>query len=103
MQIFLKRAPAWADIFRSYKIFLDGVEVGKIKQGQTWVGTCSTGVHSLQLRIDWCQSGMLEFEIEPDQEKIEFECHSNVNPLLGPWALFKYRPPSEWIALKRLS
>lgn len=94
----LIRTSAWGDKFRSYKIRLDDADVGTIKQGDTWTHQCSTGQHSIQLKIDWCSSPKVNFEVTSVSETITFECRNNVNPLLALLYIFM---PSKWIALNR--
>jgi hypothetical protein len=101
MQIVLKRTRAWCDIFRSYKVFLNGIHIGKIKQGQTCRFDCTPKSHTLQLKIDWCSSALVTFHVEPHIEMIEFECHGNVNPFLE--TLARLKPSNEWIVLRMIS
>ncbi|MGE0632829.1 MAG: hypothetical protein AB7O96_10490 [Pseudobdellovibrionaceae bacterium] len=72
-KVVLARKCAFGDRLRSYKIFLDGLEVGKIRNGQTWRADCVDGQHTLQLKIDWCSSPELSFETNGD-----FECQSSI-------------------------
>ena len=92
----LIRKKAWGDILRSYAIILDGKKVGAIRHGKTCSLNCSTGQHSLQLKIDWCRSPEVFFEILQDNDSLEFECQSNVNPLK---VVKNYLLPEEWISL----
>ena len=61
-----------ADMFRSYKIFLDGTEIGKIRHGKSKDFPVQKGKHTLQLKIDWCTSNPVEFIY--DNNPITFEC-----------------------------
>ena len=57
--------------FRSYKILVNGKELGKIKNGKTVTLDLEPGIHELRLEIDWCCSNSIEFEIA-EGEEIEF-------------------------------
>ncbi len=94
----LKREKRWADKLRAYKILFDGREVGSIKEGEVWTFSCEPGRHTLQLKIDWCVSPTLEFDVAADSQEIAFECRSNVNSVLSLFAFFR---PDNWIALTR--
>lgn len=96
--ITLKRKKAWGDCLRSYKILLDGTEVGTIKQGHTWTHNCNPGQHSLQLKVDWLTSPKVDFEVTSDNQPIVFECRNNIIPML---AIVYILMPSRWIALTR--
>jgi len=71
----LKRASEIADMLRTYKIVLDGNEVGTIRRGKEVTLEVAPGPHRMWLRIDWCESNALEFV--SDATPLEFECGSN--------------------------
>lgn len=52
------------DSARAYKIFIDGIEVGDIRKGETKCFDLNEGFHSLQLKIDWCSSKAESFVVE---------------------------------------
>ena len=63
--LILKRENAkWADTIRAYKVVIDGSVVGKIFDGETKEYPLSDGIHSLKLKIDWCCSKTVQFEIK---------------------------------------
>ena len=99
-KLILKRRPAWGDKFRAYRIVFDGIEVGSIKESETWSHDCVLGTHTLELKIDWCRSPKATFEMVSENSVLEFECKNNVKPLLTIFYLFK---PTSWIALVRRS
>lgn len=71
------RKNAFMDLFRAYRVLLDGKEVGRIKNGKQLRLEVPSGIHHLQLKIDWCYSNKVEFEIEHSSEFLEFECGNN--------------------------
>lgn len=52
----VRRERAWTDRWRRYRILVDGVEVGHLRQGEALSVTVEPGPHELQARIDWCGS-----------------------------------------------
>lgn len=69
------RKYALADLFRSYKILLNGKEIGHIRNGEEFESETQLGILCLQLQIDWCFSNTVE--VEYSGELIEFECGNN--------------------------
>jgi len=72
----IKRDSGYADRLRAYKIVLDGNVVGEINNGQQLELNVTPGKHRLNLKIDWCRSNILDFEMNGNT--IEFECGSNL-------------------------
>lgn len=66
------------DTERNYKIIIDGQVYGKIKCGETKRIDIPTGKHIIYLKLDWCKSNKINFEIL-DDENIEFKCGSSLN------------------------
>jgi hypothetical protein len=61
------------DWFRSYAIMVDTNLVGKIKRGQRVELPVSHGQHELFLKIDWCTSRSITFDVQPGAV-VEFSC-----------------------------
>ena len=61
MLVLKREAAKWADAARAYKVFIDGAKAGVIKNGETQEYELSEGFHTLQLKIDWCSSGVARF------------------------------------------
>lgn len=64
MLVLKREAAKWADAARAYKVFIDGAKAGVIKNGETQEYELSEGFHTLQLKIDWCSSGVARFYIK---------------------------------------
>lgn len=58
-----RRGGAWRDQFRYYRVFLDNVQVGRIWQGGTWKAAVDPGRHRLVLKLDWCRSRSIDFDV----------------------------------------
>ena len=72
----IKRGSGYKDKIRAYKIVLDGKVTGEIKEGQEISLDTPKGPHQLYLKIDWCMSNKIDFDIKND-ETINFECGNN--------------------------
>ena len=68
-----RRSRQYADRLRSYEVVLDGNVVCHINMGEVFEYHPLPGAHTLQLKIDWCRSAKLDFEIQ-DNEVMDFEC-----------------------------
>ena len=78
----IRRATGWQDKLRAYKILLDGVVVGEIKQGCQVDLPATAGAHTVQLKVDWCSSPLLRVEVESEKE-LTLECGPNAKLLLS--------------------
>ncbi len=67
LEIQRKRSLTGSDAFRAYKIFVDGNQVDEIKSGETKRVDLSEGIHTLQLKIDWCTSREVSFSISDNK------------------------------------
>jgi hypothetical protein len=56
------RDKGWSDKLRKYQILLDGVEIGRLGQGEKLMQQVADGRHVLEATIDWCGSQPLSFE-----------------------------------------
>lgn len=59
------------DRFRSYKVFIDDREVGKLKRGESATFELSPGTHTVQVAIDWKRSA--SFTVSGEQAHL-FRC-----------------------------
>jgi hypothetical protein len=75
------REDKFKDAARAYQAELDGQVIGKINRGESIGFDVQPGKHRLRLKIDWCSSPGLDFEIQTGQI-LKFSCGNNVPPLL---------------------
>lgn len=61
----LVRGTEQTNYLRNYAVIIDGNTVGVIAAGETKHFAPGPGPHTLQLRIDWCKTRPLPFEIVP--------------------------------------
>ena len=77
------RPVQYADLFRSYRLMVDGVEVAKISAGSHVELGMPSGLQTISAKIDWCSSNSIIVDCTPE-EPIILEVGSN---LFG-WRLF---------------
>lgn len=89
------------DLFRFYEVIFDGENVGIIFAGQNISVLVEPGYHSLQMKIDWCSSEEINFNVAPGEE-ITFKCESGLSILQVLLILYYliFRP-NNWILLKQ--
>ena len=97
----IKRDTGYADRLRAYKVVLDGNVVGEIKNGQQVEFDVAPGKHQLNLKIDWCRSNIVDFEV--NQDNVEFECGNNLRGfkvLLAIFYVLFMRSKYIWLEMK---
>jgi hypothetical protein len=95
--IIIKRGKGYADKMRAYKVLLDGTEIGNIRQGESKQFPVQEGKYTLQLKIDWCTSEPITFDLA--DKPITFECGSNTAMKAAFSAFFKTK---NYMWLKRV-
>jgi hypothetical protein len=95
IQIRRCRTP-WTDRLRSYKIRIDGEEVGEIQHDDEKTFEVQPGRHEIQLAIDWGRSQPVQLELA-DGDEAQLLCHGR-NPLLALYWITAGR--NRYIALK---
>jgi hypothetical protein len=78
--ITVTRESGYTDRLRAYTILVDDIEIGRIRDGETCSFPLASGHHQIRLKIDWCGSETLSFEL-PSGGCAMFSCGS---PLRGP-------------------
>ena len=97
--ITISRDSGWADRLRAYRIELDGATLGSIDNGETQTYSIEPGSYHLALKIDWCGSNTVAFDL-PADGSVDFECGSNLRGaalLLGFFYVFFARNDYLWL------
>ena len=84
--IIIQRAKhMWVDRLRSYIVFVNDQQVGKIKNGEEMRIKVNNGIHNVHLKIDWEESNKLEILVK--NKNIYLECGNNRSSRLigGNW------------------
>ncbi|PWT70168.1 MAG: hypothetical protein C5B59_21100 [Bacteroidetes bacterium] len=69
-KIILTRRTQWLNRVRTYHVFIDGVEVGSIRDGASEEFVVTPGNHTIQCKIAWYGSPVFPVLVEP--ERIEY-------------------------------
>lgn len=64
----VRRDRGWTDRCRTYRILVDGAEVGRLRQGERLTVEIAPGPHEAEARIDWCGSRPLSFACDEGQD-----------------------------------
>lgn len=68
--LIVRRDRGYADKWRKYRILLDGVEIGKLAQGEELRQEISEGLHEIQARIDWSGSRHMAFDARSGEQVV---------------------------------
>ena len=68
-KIILKRTSEYVNRMRDYKIYLDGLNIGTIANGETKQFEINTGQHSIIAKIDWCCSPEINVNLIENETK----------------------------------
>lgn len=75
--ICIKRISQYSNKLRKFDIYLDNKNIGSISDGEEVKSEIAPGKHEILLKIDWCSSNKLAFDIEGGQT-INFNCGCSV-------------------------
>ena len=75
--IAISRDSGYADRLRKYRVVCDATEIGRISDGESAEFAVSPGAHRLVLKVDWCSSEEVHFNIGTDQV-VHFSCGSSL-------------------------
>lgn len=97
--LYIERKKSLADMAVGYKIILDGQEVAKIKQGESFSFNLHSGTHNLQLKLHWCTSRLIEFKIDNEHLCAQFECYTIFKGLFA--VITGFILPKKYITLNK--
>jgi hypothetical protein len=83
----LVRDSGYADRIRDYRVLIDGLEIGRIANGEERSFDIAPGQHQLSVKIDWCRTDPIEFVAVVDQSS-RFQCGSNLRGIRVAFALY---------------
>lgn len=86
-QLTVRRLPnRKADLWRAYKVHIDGEPVGKLRRREAQTYDVPPGAHAVHLTIDWARSPTVEVELAAG-DHVELICRPNANAFLWPYWL----------------
>ena len=85
--LILRRETSWSARIRTFQVLIDGHAHGVIRDGETTRISLPFGAHRLRLKVDWCRSPEVEFEVG-EGEPPSFACRASylspLDPLIRP-------------------
>jgi len=83
----IQRKHEFINLFRDYRLFVNGQKIGSISDGKEMEFNVSPGKHLLVAKIDWCSSQPISFELSDNDTK-SFTLSGFKNKLMRD--LFRY-------------
>jgi hypothetical protein len=68
-------------------VLIDGIEVGRLREGETCTYAVEPGAHEVMARIDWLGSPRVPIEV-PVEELLRLECGPSGGPTHTILAMF---------------
>jgi hypothetical protein len=65
----INRKREFINLFRNYKIFIDGLQVGKVSNGEIKEFEITEGKHIVTAKIDWCGSQKILLNFNSNETK----------------------------------
>ncbi|GCF08141.1 hypothetical protein KDI_17050 [Dictyobacter arantiisoli] len=84
--IHIERRPGTVDLLRSYKVYIDGQRVGKLRESEQFVVPVQPGDHEIILKVDWASSHPVTVHVEASEE-ISIYCQSISNIITGLYTI----------------
>ena len=95
------RDSGYVDWIRKYASLVDGRKNGTIQNGATKTISLQPGTHTLKMRIDWCSSNSISFDVKSN-ERVRFRCGSNLHgPRVFLVLFFLLFAPSNYLYLRK--
>jgi len=86
-QVTVRRLPnRKADLWRAYKVHIDGEPVGKLRRREAQTYDVPPGAHAVRVTIDWATSPTVEVQLAAG-DHVELVCRPNANLFLWPYWL----------------
>jgi hypothetical protein len=98
MALQIQRQDARQDRTRRYRIYVDGILVGDVGNGETKELDLEPGSHLLRLKIDW--TGSPEIPVEGGADRVVVRCRPNTKGTFLGRAIMSYAKPRDWIVLE---
>ncbi len=76
------RPRRWQDKVRSYRVFVDDLEIGTLKEQEELLVPVTPGSHYVHLKIDWCSSPQTHVYV-PEGSTRTLSCEPTGPPIIG--------------------
>jgi hypothetical protein len=87
------------DRMRAYKILIDGAATGTIKAGESITVPVDPGLHSVQLKLDWCTSPTVTVETTT-AGSTKLSCSPGGSAMAALWDMLR---PGAYITLDHVT
>lgn len=77
-QVILTRTHSYVDRLRTYQVYIDGMCVDQILDGERKIYKLGPGDHELTLKIDWCGAAPVKFHLNQGEMK-SLSCRPNLD------------------------
>lgn len=96
-KIIVRRKNAiWQDRARKYTVLLDGKEIATVSNGSQVEFDVEPGKHSVQMKIDWCNSPKFEVDVRA-AEAVTLECGPNASPFSALFYITLWKNQYLWL------
>ena len=93
------RKKAYADMFRAYKIYIDGIHRGNVKRNATKEFEIEKGKHTVCAKLDW--GGSNEICVDVNDSVVELEVGNAVSESKKAFALERaFFTKDKWLFLR---
>jgi hypothetical protein len=69
-KIIITRKAEWLNRLRAYRVFIDGIESGKVSNGSSEEFVTDAGVRKVQCKVNWY--GSREFEVQTNPGEVSY-------------------------------
>ncbi len=97
--LIINRDSGYANSLASYKLLLDGIQIGKIASGESKSFEVTPGEHTIQAKINWCTTTTESFIA--DVNETAFEVFSQLRGFRILGAIFAIFIPHSYIGIRR--
>jgi hypothetical protein len=81
--LILNRQPGKRDLWRGYRVMIDGDQVAVLNEGETRELTVLPGTHELWIKLDWTRSPKIELDLA-EASRTYLECRAGGSPWMVP-------------------
>ena len=102
----VQRDKGWVDGWRKYKIFINGIRKGAIKEGEEITINLLPGIYEIWGRIDFCRTSKINIDIKEDDETHNLLIYSNLRgvKILLAWiyGITSIFLSDQWLKIKKI-
>ena len=81
--LILNRQPGKRDLWRAYRVMVDGNQVAVLNEGETCELTLSPGDHQVWIKLDWTRSPKIKLDLA-EASRTYLQCRAGGGPWMVP-------------------